>query len=121
MASLLLRGSKGPQSSLSLLCHHPTRKWEGMEVQTSHMVSICTAKGSCMTRGDESPRSLLPPSDTSPAVAWGHLFMALREGNLSSHLVFAGMGANGVIGFSLDFGWTKVIITPRWAGHGGEI
>ena len=47
--------------------------------------------------------------------------MALRGGNLSSHLAFAGMSANGVIGFSLDFGWSKVIITPRQASHGGEI
>ena len=54
-----------------------------------------------MTRGDESPRSLPAPSDTTPAEAWGHLFMALRGGNLSSHLAFAGMSANGVIGFSL--------------------
>ena len=74
-----------------------------------------------MTRGDESPRSLPAPSDTTPAEAWGHLFMALRGGNLSSHLAFAGMSANGAIGFSLDFGWSKVIITPRREGHGGEI
>ena len=74
-----------------------------------------------MTRGDESPRSLLAPSDTTPAEAWGHLFMALQGGNLSSHLVFAGVGANGVIGFSLDFGWSKVIIWLPWWLSGKEI
>lgn len=59
--------------------------------------------------GDKVPGPSLAPSDTMLAGISGHLFIAWEEGQ-APHLVFAGLRATGVRGFSVDFCWSRVVI-----------